>query len=184
MTTKQEPVDIGSWPAVEATIECCRLVLPSSDYSRTLLCNVGCMTVSPSLEYPTTDVRYVVSASAFRRLTHLSSEKRHPPLPAYQLDLLAMSLWGIRREEAGRWVFCVWRAHSHTHAHTHTYTCNTHNICALTHTCVHMHPHTFVHTCTHLHTHTHFCTHTLTQTFAHVQTHTVPRCCSMLGAVM
>ena len=100
--TKQEPTDITFWPAVEATIECCRLVLPSSDYSNTLLCNIGCLSVSPSLEYPTTDVRYIVSASAFRRVMQLSGEKQQPPLPAYQLDLLAMSVWGIQRE-GGEW---------------------------------------------------------------------------------
>ena len=103
VATPHDPADIGSWPAVETTVECCRLVLPSSDYSNSILCNVGCVTVSHSLDYPTTDVRYVISASAFRRLAHLSSEKKQPPLPAYQLDLLAMSVWGIQRQEGGRY---------------------------------------------------------------------------------
>ena len=102
MSSRPEPREAGSWPAIEANVECFRLVLPSADYSNTLLCNVGGVVISNSLDYPTTDVRYVVSASAFRRLAHLSSDRKQPPLPAYQVDACSVSVWGVRREEGER----------------------------------------------------------------------------------
>ena len=85
------------------TVECCRFTLPSSDYTNSILCNIGCITMSHSFDYPTNDIRYVVSASAFRRLTHLSNEKKQPPLPAYQMDLLSMSVWGVHRGDDERY---------------------------------------------------------------------------------
>ena len=99
MNIPQVATEVGSWPAIKASVECCRFVLPSSDYTNSILCNVGRIAMSTSLDYPTTDVRYIVSTSAFRRLAHLSSDKKQPPLPAYQMDVYSMSVWGIRREE-------------------------------------------------------------------------------------
>ena len=97
LAPKPEPSEVGAWPSIEATVECFRVVLSSPDYSSLLLCNVGGVALSTSLDYPTTDVRHIVSASAYRRLSLLSSERKQPPLPAYQVDGYAVSLWGVRR---------------------------------------------------------------------------------------
>ena len=102
MDTDRSSSEVSSWPAIEANVECCRFVLPSFDYTNSILCNIGSIAMSTSLDYPTMDVRYVISASAFRRLAHLSSDKKQPPLPAYQVDVNSVSVWGVRREEGER----------------------------------------------------------------------------------
>ena len=87
-----DATDVSSWPAVEISLECFRLILPTKDFSSILLLGIGALGVTSSLDYPTSDIRYVVSQSAFRRL---SSERKQ--LPAYQMDAYAVSLWGLRQ---------------------------------------------------------------------------------------
>lgn len=73
------------------------MVLPTQDYSSTLLLSVGGLQATSSLNYASPDVRYIVNSSLYRRLSLLSSEKKQPPLPVYQLDAYSISLWGLTR---------------------------------------------------------------------------------------
>ncbi len=83
-------------------MECFRVALPSRDFSSSLLLNVGALQVTSNLSYPTSELRYVLSNSAFRRLSLLSSERKQPPLPAYQLETYCLSLWGLRQNSTFR----------------------------------------------------------------------------------
>ena len=86
---------VATWPSLEVNIECFRVVLPTVDHTHFLLLGVGGITVTSSLEYVGPDVRYITNSSAFRRLSLLSSERKQPPLPAYQLQAVSLSLWGV-----------------------------------------------------------------------------------------
>ena len=94
--------DPTSWPVLDLTMECFRVVLPSRDFSSALLLNMGALQITYNLSYPTSDLRYILNNSAFRRLSLLSSERKQPPLPAYQLDSYAISVWGLRKREIYR----------------------------------------------------------------------------------
>ena len=77
-------------------MESFRLILPSIDYTSTILLSLGALCITSTLDYPGPDIRFIVNSSAFRKLSLLSSEKKQPPLPAYQLDAFSLSLWGLR----------------------------------------------------------------------------------------
>lgn len=74
------------------------MVLPTQDYSSTLLLSVGGLQATSSVHYASPDVRCIVNGSLYRRLSLLSSEKKQPPLPVYQLDAYSISLWGLTRK--------------------------------------------------------------------------------------
>lgn len=102
--SKAGPTDVAFWPAVEVSLECFHVILPRQDYSSTLLLSVGALQATSSLDYAGPDVRFVLNNSAYHRLSLLSSERKQPPLPAYQLDAFAISLWGLTRDSnTGRW---------------------------------------------------------------------------------
>lgn len=88
-------VGVASWPSLEVNIEPFRVVLPNSDHTHFLLLGVGGVTMTSSLDYAGPDVRYITDSSAFRRLSLLSSERKQPALPAYQLEALSLSMWGV-----------------------------------------------------------------------------------------
>lgn len=92
-------VDGRFWPRLEISVECFRVVLPSTDYSNALLLSISGVQVTSSVDYVGPDVRFIVNPNAFKKLSHLSSEKRQPPLPAYQLDAYSISLWGMMKIE-------------------------------------------------------------------------------------
>ena len=94
--TSAEPADISSWPAVELHLECFRIVLPTLDYSNTLLLNLGALHITSAVDFAGPDIRFIVSNSAFRRLSLLSSERKQPSLPAYQLNAYSISVWGLK----------------------------------------------------------------------------------------
>lgn len=96
--SKAGPTDVAFWPAVEVSLECFHVILPSQDYSSTLLLSVGALQATSSLDYAGPDVRFVLNNSSYHRLSLLSSERKQPPLPAYQLDAFAISLWGLTRD--------------------------------------------------------------------------------------
>lgn len=89
-----------SWPSVEINVDCFRLLLPNIDHTHFLLLGVGGVSVTSSLDYAGPDVRYITNSSAFRRLSLLSSERKQPALPAYQVDSTSMSLWGVDNSHA------------------------------------------------------------------------------------
>ena len=71
------------------------MMLPNVNHTHFLLLGVGGVSVTSSLDYAGPDVRYVINSSAFRRLSLLSSERKQPALPAYQVDAISLSLWGV-----------------------------------------------------------------------------------------
>ena len=89
-----------SWPSIEVNVDCFRLLLPNSDHTHFLLLGVGGVSVTSSLDYAGPDVRHVTNSSAFRRLSLLSSERKQPALPAYQVDAISLSLWGVDNSNA------------------------------------------------------------------------------------
>ena len=78
-------------------MESVRLIFPSIGYTSAVLLSLGALHVTSTLDYPGPDTRFIVNRSAFRKLSLRSSENKQPPLPAYQLDAFALSLWGLRR---------------------------------------------------------------------------------------
>ena len=86
---------VVAWPSVEVNVDCFRLLLPNADHTHCLLLGVGGVSVTSSLDYAGPDVRHVTNSSAFRRLSLLSSERKQPTLPAYQVDAISLSLWGV-----------------------------------------------------------------------------------------
>ena len=101
-----QPVDggggggVATWPSLEVNIEPFRVVLPNSDHTHFLLLGVGGVTVTSSLDYAGPDMRYITNSSAFHRLSLLSSERKQPPLPAYQLEAISLSMWGVHNSTA------------------------------------------------------------------------------------
>ena len=83
------------------------MVLPTQDYSSTLLLSVGGLQATSSVHYASPDVRYIVNGSLYRRLSLLSSEKKQPPLPVYQLDAYSISLWGLTRKNVNGRCVCT-----------------------------------------------------------------------------
>ena len=59
----------------------------------------GGVQVSSSLEYVGSDVRFITNHGAFKKLSQLATDKRMPPLPAYQLEAFFISLSGITRND-------------------------------------------------------------------------------------
>ena len=86
---------MAAWPSLEVSIECFRVVLPNIDHTHFLLLGVGGVSVTSSIDYVGPDVRYITNNSAFRRLSLLSSERKQPSLPAYQLEAISLSMWGV-----------------------------------------------------------------------------------------
>ena len=86
---------VAAWPSLEVNIEPFRVVFPNVNHTHFLLLGVGGVSVTSSMEYAGPDVRYITNSSAFRRLSLLSSERRQPALPAYQLEAISVSMWGV-----------------------------------------------------------------------------------------
>ena len=90
-------IDVSAWPSLEVSLESFRVVLPTADFSDVLLLSTGGAHVTSALDWASSDVRFIVNSGAFRRLCLLSSERRLPPLPAYQLSAYSITLWGITK---------------------------------------------------------------------------------------
>lgn len=83
------------WPAVELTIESFRVILPSQDFSHSLLLNTEGVKVTSSVDFAGPEVRLVTNQNAYQRLSLLSAEGRQPPLPVYQLGAYSLAVWGV-----------------------------------------------------------------------------------------
>ena len=106
---------MAAWPTLEVNVECFRVVLPNINNTHFLLLGVGGVSVTSSMDYVGPDVRYITNSSAFRRLSLLSSERKQPALPVYQLDAISMSLWGVDNSSSrymahsnGCWLLYIW----------------------------------------------------------------------------
>ena len=74
---------LQQWPALELMVESFRVIRPSQDLSHCLF--------GP-------EVHLVTNQNAYQRRALLSSERRQPPLPAYQLEAFSLAVWGVARE--------------------------------------------------------------------------------------
>lgn len=84
------------WPEVELSVECFRVILPSRDLSScSVLLNVDHVRLTSSVDFADPELRLVTNSSAYKRLALLSSERRQPPLPVYQLTAYSLALWGV-----------------------------------------------------------------------------------------
>ena len=84
------------------------MIFPSQDFSHTLLLTTEGVSVTSSIDFAGPEVRFVTNPSAYQNLSLLSSEKKQLPLPAYQLDLYSMTVWGV----AGSGARCVFNDHN------------------------------------------------------------------------
>ena len=86
------------WPTVELNFECFRVILPDQDSSHCLLLNTEGLRVTSGVDFAGPEVRLVTDPLAYQRLSLLSSERRQPPLPAYQLDVYSLAVWGVAND--------------------------------------------------------------------------------------
>lgn len=80
---------------MELNVECFRVILPNKDFSHTLLVNTEGLKVTSSVDFAGPEVRFVTNPGGYQRLALLSSERKQPPLPAYQLDAYSVAVWGV-----------------------------------------------------------------------------------------
>jgi len=88
------------WPSIQLTIDCFRVVFPSSNLlSACLLLTSTGMRVSSSLDFAGPEVRHVINQKGYRKLALLCAERKKAPLPAYQFDLDSIAIWGVKQGE-------------------------------------------------------------------------------------
>lgn len=88
-------METSMWPILELNVECFRAILPSQDFSRSLLLTSAGVKLTSSVDFAGAEVRLVTNPNAYRRLSLLSSEKKQSSLPVYQLEAYSVSVWGI-----------------------------------------------------------------------------------------
>ena len=89
---------LQQWPPLELMVESFRVILPSQDFSHCLLLNTEGVKVTSSVDFAGPEVHLVTNQNAYQRRALLSSERRQPPLPVYQLEAFSLAVWGVARE--------------------------------------------------------------------------------------
>lgn len=87
--------ELSLWPSLDLNLESFRVIVPNKDFSHSLLLNTEGITATSSVDFAGPEIRFVTNPSAYRKLSLLSSEKKQPPLPSYQLDLYSTAMWGV-----------------------------------------------------------------------------------------
>lgn len=72
-----------------------RVILPDRDFSHTILVNTEGAKVTSSVDFAGPEVRFVTKPAGYQKLAVLSSERKQPPLPAYQLGAYSVAVWGV-----------------------------------------------------------------------------------------
>eukprot|EP00731_Ephydatia_muelleri_P030160 Em0021g683a len=86
-------------PEVHTKIDCVRIVAPDPSYTSVLFFDVELLRVTSAPDNPVN--RLVVNHGAYKRLVHATEEGGgwRGCLPAYQLDITSVSLWGMRADK-------------------------------------------------------------------------------------
>ncbi len=87
---------------MELNLECFRVIIPDRDFSHCLLLNTEGLRVTSRVDFAGPEVRLVTHPLAYQRLSLLSSERKQPPLPVYQMDVYSLALWGVAKESGDK----------------------------------------------------------------------------------